>query len=118
MVRSTGWSHIPRQARQKLGGPVPGQVGSSIGMLRELSGGHIYLVEMTSNWVSQVALVVKNPPANAEDIRDVGLILGSERSPEGGHGSPLQYPCLENPTDRGDCQAVVHRVEQSQTQLN
>ena len=48
------------------------------------------------NEASQVALVVKNLPANAGDVRDTGLILGSERSPEGGHGSPLQYPCLEN----------------------
>ena len=48
------------------------------------------------NEASQVALVVKNLPANAGDVRDTGLILGSERSPEGGHGSPLQYPCLDN----------------------
>ena len=45
---------------------------------------------------SQVALVVKNPPGNAGDIRDVGLIPGSERSPGGEHGNPLQYSCLEN----------------------
>ena len=41
--------------------------------------------------------MVKNPPANAGDIRDVGLIPGSGRSPGGGHGYPLQYSCLENP---------------------
>ena len=51
-------------------------------------------------WVSQVAPVVKNLPANAGDIRDAGLIPGSGRSPEGGHDSPLQYLCLENPMDR------------------
>ena len=45
-------------------------------------------------------LVVKNPPADAGDIRDVGLILGSGRSPGGGHGNQLQYSCLENPMDR------------------
>ena len=50
---------------------------------------------------SQVALVVKNPPANAGDIKDTSLILGSGRSPGGGHGNPLQYSCLENPMDRG-----------------
>ena len=50
---------------------------------------------------SQVALVVKNPPANAGDIRDVGSIPGSGRSPGGGLGNPLQYSCLENPMDRG-----------------
>ena len=49
---------------------------------------------------SQVALVVKNPPANAGDTRDKGSILGSGRSPGGGHGNPLQYSCLENPMDR------------------
>ena len=47
-------------------------------------------------WVSQVVLVVKNPPANAGDIRDVGLTPGSRRSPGGGHDNPLQYSCLEN----------------------
>ena len=50
---------------------------------------------------SQVALVVKNPPANAGDIRDVGLILGLGRSPGGGHGNPVQYSCLEKLMDRG-----------------
>ena len=45
---------------------------------------------------SQVALVVKNPPANAGDARDKGLIPGWERSLGGGHGNPLQYSCLEN----------------------
>ena len=50
---------------------------------------------------SQVALVVKNPPANAEDIRDSGSIPGSGRCPGGGHGNPLQDSCLEKPMDRG-----------------
>ena len=45
-------------------------------------------------------LVVKNPPANAGDVRDKGSVSGSGRSPGGGHGSPLQYSCLENPMDR------------------
>ena len=48
-----------------------------------------------------VVLVVKNPLANAGDIRDVGSIPGSGRSPREGRGNPLQYSCLENPTDRG-----------------
>ena len=48
-------------------------------------------------------LVIKNPPANAGDIRDTGSIPGLGRSPEGGHGNPLQYSCLENPMDRGAC---------------
>ena len=50
---------------------------------------------------SQLALAVKNLPVNARDIRDMGLIPGSGRSREGGHGNPLQYSCLENPMDRG-----------------
>ena len=41
--------------------------------------------------------MVKNPPANAGDIRDTVLISGSRRSPGGGHGNPLQYSCLQNP---------------------
>ena len=48
-------------------------------------------------WASQVALVVKNPPSNAGDVRDSGLIPGSGRFSGGGPGSPLQYSCLENP---------------------
>ena len=51
-------------------------------------------------WASQVAPVVKNPPANAGDIGDSSSIPGSGRSPGGGHGNPLQYSCLENPVDR------------------
>ena len=47
-----------------------------------------------------MALVVKNLPANAGDIRDVGLIPGLGRSPGGGHGNPLQYSCRENPMNR------------------
>ena len=49
---------------------------------------------------SQVALVVKNPPANAGDIRDVSSIPGLGRPPGEGHGNPHQYSCLENPMDR------------------
>ena len=52
---------------------------------------------MGEDRASQVVLVVKNPPANAGNIKDVGLIPGSGRSPGGGHGNPLQYSCLENP---------------------
>ena len=66
---------------------------------------------------SLVAQVVKNPPANAKDIRDAGLIPGLGRFPGGGHGNPLQYSCLENPMDRGARQATVHDVAKSWTQL-
>ena len=59
---------------------------------------------------SQVAPVVKDPPANARDVRDVGSIPGSGRSPGGKNGNPLQYSCLENPMDRGAWWATVHAV--------
>ena len=54
--------------------------------------------------------MVKNLPANAGDLRHVGSIPGSGRSPRGGHSHPLQYPCLENSMDRGAWWASVHRV--------
>ena len=58
-----------------------------------------------------VPLVVnKETSANEGDIRDTGLIPGSERSPGGGHGNPLQYSCLENCMDRGAWWATVHGV--------
>ena len=62
-------------------------------------------------------LVVKNLPANAGEMRDMGSIPGLGRFPGGGHGNPLQYSCLENPIDRGPWQATAHRVTNSQTQL-
>ena len=66
---------------------------------------------------SQLVLVLKNPPASAGDIKDMGVILGLGRSLGGGHGNPLQYSCLENPMDRGAWWATIHRVTKSQTQL-
>ena len=59
--------------------------------------------------------MVKNMPANAGDVRDVGSISGLGRCPGGGHGNPLQYSCLENPTDRETWWATVHRVAKSRT---
>ena len=53
-----------------------------------------------------MVLVVKNKPAKA-DVRDAGSNPGSERSPEGGDGNPLQYSFLENPTDKGGWWATV-----------
>ena len=61
--------------------------------------------------------MIKNPPANSGDIRDVDLIPGSGRSPGGGHGNPLQYSRLEKPMDRGDWEATDHKVAKSWTQL-
>ena len=57
----------------------------------------------------RVALVVKNPPTNAGDIREAGSILGLGRSPGGGDGNPLQYSCLENPMD-GEWSQRVHKT--------
>ena len=65
---------------------------------------------------SHVALVVKNLPANAGDIRDKGLTPGLGRSPEE-HGNTLQYSCLENLMDRGAWWAPVHGVTKSHTHL-
>ena len=66
---------------------------------------------------SQVVLVVKNPPANSGDLRDMGSVPGSGTSPGKGHGNPLQYSCLENSMDRVSGQAEVHGVAQSRTWL-
>ena len=57
--------------------------------------------------------MVKKPVG--ENIRDVGLIPGSRRSPGGGHGNSLQFSCLENPLDRGVWRATVYRVAKIQT---
>ena len=64
-----------------------------------------------------MVLVVKHLPASLGDIRDMGSIPESGRSPGGGHGNPHQYSCLETPIDRGAWWAKVHRVAKSQTQL-
>ena len=64
---------------------------------------------------SQVALVVKNPPANAGDIGDAGLILGFGRFPGGRHGNPPQYSCLGNPMDIGVWRATVFSVTKGWT---
>ena len=61
--------------------------------------------------------VVKNLPANAGDLKDIGSIPELGSSPGGEHGNPLQYSCLESPMDRGTWQATVPRVTKSQTQL-
>ena len=71
---------------------------------------HSYILSLGA---SQVALVVKNLPANAGDIRDVNLIPGLGRSPGIGNGNPIQYSCLENLMDRGSWQATVHEVSMS-----
>ena len=57
-----------------------------------------------------MALEAKNLPANAGDVRGMGSIPELGRFPEGGHGNPFQYSCLENPMDRGGWWATIHRV--------
>ena len=64
-----------------------------------------------------VGPTAKNPPANAGNGREVRWIPGWGRSTGGGHGTPLQYSCLENPTDRGAWWAVVHGVAKTWTRL-
>ena len=102
--------------------PHPNPINSTLvpGTIRH----HFLLPKMTFNvpyqWqgTSQVALGVKNPPANAGDTGDLILILGLERSSGGGYGNPLQYSCLENPMNRGVWWATVQRATKSQKQLN
>ena len=62
-----------------------------------------YLTEDVLWW-----LIGKEPACNARETRDVSLIPGAERSPGEGNGNPLQYPCLENPRDRGAWQATIN----------
>ena len=73
---------------------------------------HVY---MRASWV---ALVIKNPPANAGDTGHLASIPTSKRSPGVGNGDPLQYSCLENPMNREAQGAMIHTVTESQTQLS
>ena len=85
---------------------------------RELSysvGGNVNWCNHYGNRASQVALVVKNQPANAGDIRDTGSISELGRSPGEGYSNPLQCSCLENPVDRGALKGTVHGVTKSWT---
>ena len=65
-----------------------------------------------------MAQMVRNPPANAGDTGDAGLIPELGRSPGEGNGNPLQYSCLENSMDRGAWWATAHKVGKSRTQLS
>ena len=106
-----GWhwdqaSFLPQTEKAFEGGAALWQVGTGGGDYEKRELGPV------KNWrASQVALMVKNLPANAEDARDISSIPGLGRSPEGGYGTPLQYSCLENPTDRGIWPAMVHTVQ-------
>ena len=80
---------------------------------------YIGYFKFTCIWIqaSQVAIVVKNLPANAGDIRDWSSIPGLGRTPGGGHGNQLQYPCLENSMNRRACWPTGHEVTKSWTWL-
>ena len=75
-------------------------------------------LSLFTRYASQMALVVKNLPSSAGDLRDAGWIPGSRRSHGGGHGNPLQYSCRENLMNRRAWQATVHRVAKSWTRLS
>ena len=71
-------------------------------------------VRYQTTWAFQIAQWVKNLSAKAGNT-DVGSVLGSGRSPGGGHGNPLQYSCLGNLMDRGTWRATFHSVSKNQT---
>ena len=89
--------------------------GETVGLMSPLSlPAPWQILNSLTRVTSQGVLVVKNPPANAWDLRELGSINGSGRFPGEGHGNPLQYSCLENPMDRETWQAIVQRVSQSE----
>ena len=71
--------------------------------------------DYSTYWASQVVPVVKNPPTNAGDAKDSGLMPGSGKSPGGGNDNSLEYTYLENSMNRRTWQAIVHGVTKSQT---
>ena len=85
----------------------------SLSMPNQTSMNVTFFISLSALRTSEVALVVKILPDNAGDLRDVGLISRSGRSPGGGNGNLLQYSCLENPMDRGAWRAAVHGVAES-----
>ena len=116
MASPTQWTWVWVNSGSRWWTGRPG-VLQSMGLQRI---GHNWDTEL--NWMvifraSQVMLVVKNPPANAGDARDVGSIPGSERSSERGNGNLFQYSCLENPMDRGNWWDTVHGVVKNRTRL-
>ena len=95
-----------------------GQPGSQEGLLPVDTQEHtdkLYSTKVKSSWGFPGGSAVKNLPA---DAGDVGSTPGSGRSPGGGHGNPLQYSCLRNPTDRGAWRAAVPGVAENQTRLS
>ena len=78
----------------------------------------VFWTSILVRWGFPGGTIIKKLTVNAGSIRDVGLITGSGRSPEGGQSNPLQYSCMEKPMVRGAWRTTVHRVTKSQTQLN
>ena len=113
---------LSHQGSQKLELWDP-EAGCQVHRVGRPSAGHdwpwwqIGLTHTEGTQASQVALGVKNSPANAGDLREAGLISGLGRSPGRGYSNPLQYFCLESPKDRGAWRATVHGVANSWTQL-
>ena len=94
-------------------------------ILRQIANLGVWITHMAESWClvwevrgsSQGALVVKSPPANARDLRDVGSIPGSGRSPGEENSNPLQYSCLENSIGRRAWRAIVHGVAKNPARL-
>ena len=95
--------------RENRAGPADeGQVGRDATPNRQECSAVSKSLSGRKGWggASQVALVIKNPPANAGDLRVVDSIPGSGRSPGGGYGNSLQYSCLEDSMDRRAWRAI------------
>ena len=94
---------------------IKGWLGNSVICLKRFGFISLLLLHYCyiRTWASLVALEVKNPPANAGDVKDKGLNPGLERFPRGGHGNLLQYSCVGNSMDRGARWARVHKVAKS-----
>ena len=92
--------------------PFLGEIETTVGSCMKSSFGFM------SFWASLIARLVKNLPANAGETRDVGSIPGLGRPPGVGNGTPLQYCCLGNPTDREFWLATVYGVAKSQPRLS
>ena len=116
VVADSSRSHVLQPTRLLQSWDFPGK-STGVGAIA-FSKMLTYLHMFTRNWGSfQVAPVVKDPPANAGDIRDSSLIAGLGRDPGGRHDNLLWYSCLENPMDGGAWWAVLHRVAKRQTWL-
>ena len=116
MASPTQWTWVWVNSGSRWWTGRPG-VLQSMGLQRIGHNWDTELNWMVIFWASQVMLVVKNPPANAGDARDVGSIPGSERSSGRGNGNPFQYSCLENPMDRGNWWDTVQGVVKNRTLL-